>query len=69
MVEIETPELRLLWGGDMDTRLVQTVVVLSHWIVICFVSNLHMVDGNTQTAREEEARFVARVKEVVSRGV
>ena len=21
MVEIETPELRLLWGGDMDTRI------------------------------------------------
>ena len=68
MIEIETPELRLLWGGDMDTR--QNPNVAGAKPVKCDVLCIESTYGGREHPNrvEEEARLVARVKEVVSRG-
>ena len=68
MIEIETPELRLLWGGDMDTR--QNPNVAGAKPVKCDILCIESTYGGREHPNrlEEEARLVARVKEVVSRG-
>ena len=55
MVDKLRPQNFAYYGvGIWTLELVQTLVVLSHWIVIYFVSNLHMVDESTQTARKKK---------------
>ena len=68
MVEIETPELRLLWGGDMDTRISPNVGGAKP--LDCDILCIESTYGGREhpNRSEEEARLVARVKEVVSRG-
>jgi putative mRNA 3-end processing factor len=68
MIEIETPELRLLWGGDMDTR--QNPNVAGAKPVKCDILCIESTYGGREhpNRAEEEARLVDRVKEVVSRG-
>ena len=68
MVEIETPELRLLWGGDMDTRTSPNVGGAKP--LDCDILCIESTYGGREhpNRSDEEARFVARVKEVVSRG-
>ena len=68
MIEIETPELRLLWGGDMDTRISPNVGGAK--AIDCDILCIESTYGGREhpNRREEEARLVARVQEVVSRG-
>ena len=55
MIEIETPELRLLWGGDMDTLgPVQMLVERRRWIATYFALNPHMVVVSTPIARKKK---------------
>ena len=68
MIEIETPELRLLWGGDMDTRISPNVGGAK--AIDCDILCIESTYGGREHPNrwEEEARLVARVQEVVSRG-
>lgn len=68
MVEIETPETRILWSGDIDTRDSPNASAASP--VDCDILCLEGTYGGRhhKPRAEEEARFVARILEVVSRG-
>ena len=68
MVEIETPETRILWAGDMDTRVSPNV--LGAKPIDCDILCIESTYGGREhpSRSEEELRFVKRVKEVVSRG-
>ena len=68
MVEIETPETRILWAGDMDTRVSPNV--LGAKPIDCDILCIESTYGGREhpSRPEEELRFVKRVKEVVSRG-
>lgn len=68
MVEIETPEARILWAGDMDTR--KSPNVLGALPIECDILCIESTYGGREhpPRPDEELRFVQRVKEVVSRG-
>lgn len=68
MVEIETPELRVLWSGDMDTR--STPNTLGARPVVCDVLFLEGTYGGREhpPRAEEESRFVRKVQSIVDRG-
>ena len=68
MIEIETPELRLLWSGDIDIR--DGPNVRGAKPINCDILCLEATYGGREhpVRATEEARFVSRVKEVVSRG-
>ena len=68
MIEIETPEMRILWSGDMDTR--ASPNVLGALPVECDVLFLEGTYGNRvhPPRVEEEERLVSKVLEVVDRG-
>ena len=68
MIEIETPELRLLWSGDIDIR--DGPNVRGAEPINCDILCLEATYGGREhpVRATEEARFVSRVKEVVSRG-
>ncbi len=68
MIEIETPEMRVLWTGDMDTR--ASPNVLGALPVECDVLFLEGTYGNRihPPRAEEEERLVSKVLEVVDRG-
>ena len=68
MIEIETPEMRILWTGDMDTR--ASPNVLGALPVECDVLFLEGTYGNRvhPPRVEEEERLVSKVLEVVDRG-
>ncbi len=68
MIEIQTPELTLLWSGDLDTREGPNVVGAQP--VKCDILCMESTYGGKEhpPRAEEEIRFVERVKEVVSRG-
>ena len=68
MIEIDTPEARILWSGDMDTR--DSPNAAGAIPVECDILCLEgTYGGRSHRPRDqEEARFVAKVLEVVSRG-
>ena len=68
MIEIKTPELRLLWSGDIDIR--DGPNVRGAEPINCDILCLEATYGGREhpVRATEEARFVSRVKEVVSRG-
>ena len=68
MVEIETPELRILWSGDMDTR--ASPNALGAVPVDCDVLFLEGTYGNRihPPRVEEEESLVRKVLEVADRG-
>ncbi|MED5273547.1 MAG: MBL fold metallo-hydrolase [Candidatus Thermoplasmatota archaeon] len=68
MIEIETPATTILWTGDIDTR--DSPNALRAQPMDCDILCLEgTYGGRTHPDRaEEEARFVNRVLEVVSRG-
>ena len=68
MVEIETPEARILWSGDMDTR--DSPSVLGAKAVECDILFLEGTYGNRihPSRLKEERKLVDRVLEIVDRG-
>ena len=68
MVEIETPELRVLWSGDMDTR--STPNTLGARPVVCDVLFLEGKYGGREhpPRAEEESRFVRKDQSIEDRG-
>ena len=68
MIEIDTPEARILWSGDMDTR--DSPNAAGATPVDCDILCLEGTYGGRRhrSRGEEESRFVARVLEIVSRG-
>ncbi|MEC7695273.1 MAG: MBL fold metallo-hydrolase [Candidatus Thermoplasmatota archaeon] len=68
MVEIATPEMRILWSGDIDTR--DSPNALGAKPINCDLLCLEGTYGgrNHPDRKMEEQRFVSRVLEVVSRG-
>ena len=68
MIEIRTPEVTILWSGDIDTR--DSPNAPKAMPVDCDILCLEgTYGGRTHPNRaEEEERFVARILEVVSRG-
>ena len=68
MIEIKTPQATILWTGDLDTRDSPNAprAVPVDCDILCMEGTY---GGRTHPNREEEeARFVSRVLEVVSRG-
>ena len=68
MVEIETPEARILWSGDIDTRDSPNAIAASP--IDCDLLCLEGTYGGRDHPNrgEEEKRLVSKVLEVVSRG-
>ena len=68
MVEIDTPDLKVLWSGDLDTR--DSPNVTGAKPIECDVLCLEGTYGgrNHPNRPEEERRLVEGVREVVSRG-
>jgi putative mRNA 3-end processing factor len=68
MIEIVTPSKTILWSGDIDTR--NSPNVIGAKPVNCDILCLEGTYGGRQhpPRKEEEQRFVERVKEVVDRG-
>ena len=68
MIEIKTPELNILWTGDLDTRDSPNAVMATprNCDILCIEGTY---GGRQHPDRgEEEGRLVSRVLEVVSRG-
>ena len=68
MIEIKTPELNILWTGDLDTRDSPNAVkaIPRNCDILCIEGTY---GGRQHPDRaEEEGRLVSRVLEVVSRG-
>ena len=68
MLEIETPNARILWTGDIDTR--DSPNALGAQPVECDILCMESTYGGRKhnPREEEEGRLVSRVLEVVSRG-
>jgi len=68
MIEIITPELTVLWSGDMDTR--DSPNVLGATPVDCDILFLEGTYGNRihPSRVKEEERFARRVQSIVNRG-